>query len=80
VKIDAVPGRLNEIGLHILGRGTFYGQCSELCGTNHGFMPIVIETLPIEEYLDLRKSPIVSAPVQSEEGGFLTYVKSIVSG
>jgi heme/copper-type cytochrome/quinol oxidase subunit 2 len=79
VKTDAVPGRLNEIGLHILGKGTFYGQCSELCGTNHGFMPIVIETLPIEEYLDLRKSSVVSTPVYAVEGSFLNYIKSIVS-
>lgn len=42
-KVDAVPGRLNQIILFINRPGIYYGQCSELCGTNHGFMPIVIE-------------------------------------
>lgn len=40
VKVDAVPGRLNHTNLFIERPGIFYGQCSELCGTNHGFMPI----------------------------------------
>lgn len=39
-KIDAVPGRLNQIFLHCYFTGTSWGQCSELCGINHGFMPI----------------------------------------
>jgi len=42
VKVDAVPGRLNEVYLYIIRKGEFYGQCSELCGVNHGFMPIKI--------------------------------------
>jgi len=42
VKVDAVPGRLNEVYLFIFRRGEFYGQCSELCGVNHGFMPIKV--------------------------------------
>lgn len=46
VKVDAVPGRLNEIYIYIIRKGEFYGQCSELCGVNHGFMPIkVVATL-----------------------------------
>lgn len=45
VKMDACPGRLNEIGLYINRQGLFYGQCSELCGVNHGFMPISIVTV-----------------------------------
>jgi heme/copper-type cytochrome/quinol oxidase subunit 2 len=40
IKIDAVPGRINEISFKILHEGEFFGQCSELCGINHGFMPI----------------------------------------
>jgi cytochrome c oxidase subunit 2 len=40
IKIDAVPGRINETWVHIEHEGVYYGQCSELCGTNHGFMPI----------------------------------------
>ncbi len=42
IKMDAVPGRLNQITVHIFKSGMFYGQCSELCGVNHGFMPIVL--------------------------------------
>jgi heme/copper-type cytochrome/quinol oxidase subunit 2 len=44
-KIDAVPGRLNQILTYISRPGVYYGQCSELCGTNHAFMPIVIEAV-----------------------------------
>lgn len=44
VKIDAVPGRLNQFWIVSDRPGTFYGQCSEICGVNHGFMPIVVET------------------------------------
>jgi len=46
VKIDAVPGRLNEVIFNIEKPGRYYGQCSELCGVGHGFMPIAIEALP----------------------------------
>ncbi len=43
VKIDGVPGRLNEIWFNATKEGTYYGQCSELCGVNHGFMPIRVD-------------------------------------
>jgi cytochrome c oxidase subunit 1 len=42
VKVDAVPGRLNQTSLYLKNTGTFYGQCSELCGVNHAFMPIEV--------------------------------------
>lgn len=42
VKVDAIPGRLNEVYILIFREGEFYGQCSELCGVNHGFMPIKV--------------------------------------
>jgi len=42
-KIDAIPGRLNKFPLFIKREGVYYGQCSELCGVNHGFMPIIIK-------------------------------------
>nr|AYW52235.1 cytochrome c oxidase subunit 2 [Ptilodactylidae sp. 2 ACP-2013] len=45
VKIDATPGRLNQISFIINRPGLFYGQCSEICGANHSFMPIVIESI-----------------------------------
>ena len=50
VKVDAVPGRLNELWVHINEPGTYYGQCSELCGANHGFMPITIEAVTPEAF------------------------------
>ncbi|SLN33233.1 cytochrome c oxidase subunit II [Oceanibacterium hippocampi] len=50
VKLDAVPGRLNETWLKIDEPGMYYGQCSELCGTDHGFMPIMIRAVSKEEF------------------------------
>lgn len=51
-KIDAVPGRLNERMLTIEKPGVYYGQCSELCGARHGYMPIVVEALPMAQWRD----------------------------
>lgn len=45
VKLDAVPGRLNETWFKATKEGTYYGQCSELCGVNHGFMPIKVDVV-----------------------------------
>nr|APX39812.1 cytochrome c oxidase subunit 2 [Psylliodes fusiformis] len=45
VKIDATPGRLNQISFIINRSGLFFGQCSEICGANHSFMPIVLESI-----------------------------------
>jgi len=50
VKIDAVPGRLNQINIFLKRAGVFYGQCSEICGINHGFMPIKIVSLDTLEF------------------------------
>ncbi|WP_184474416.1 cytochrome c oxidase subunit II [Rhizorhapis suberifaciens] len=50
VKEDAVPGRINEKSFTIDKPGVYYGQCSELCGARHGFMPISIEALPPAEF------------------------------
>ena len=52
IKCDAVPGRLNQIFSFIKRPGKFYGQCSEICGVNHGFMPIVVVALSPEDYLE----------------------------
>jgi len=49
-KMDAVPGRLNERSIIIEKPGVYYGQCSELCGVKHGFMPIAIEARPEAEW------------------------------
>ena len=49
--MDACPGRLNQVSIFIKRKGTFFGQCSELCGVQHGFMPIVIESISYEDYV-----------------------------
>jgi cytochrome c oxidase subunit 2 len=46
IKIDACPGRLSQSSLFIKREGVYYGQCSEICGINHGFMPIVVRGVP----------------------------------
>jgi len=51
LKVDAVPGRLNQSSIIAERTGTFYGQCSEICGVWHGFMPIVIEAVSVQDYL-----------------------------
>nr|YP_010957228.1 cytochrome c oxidase subunit II [Stegastes leucostictus]WMY90529.1 cytochrome c oxidase subunit II [Stegastes leucostictus] len=50
VKMDAVPGRLNQAAFLASRPGVFYGQCSEICGANHSFMPIVVEAVPLEQF------------------------------
>lgn len=58
IKIDAVPGRLNETWIRITKAGTYYGQCSELCGKGHGFMPIQIEAVTeaqFKEWVEKKK-------------------------
>jgi cytochrome c oxidase subunit 2 len=50
LKIDACPGRLNQVNLFIKRAGIFYGQCSEICGVNHGFMPIVVIAMPTLQF------------------------------
>nr|YP_006883462.1 cytochrome c oxidase subunit II [Epinephelus awoara]YP_009992316.1 cytochrome c oxidase subunit II [Epinephelus awoara x Epinephelus tukula]URQ84720.1 cytochrome c oxidase subunit II [Epinephelus coioides]AFN25344.1 cytochrome c oxidase subunit II [Epinephelus awoara]ALD84746.1 cytochrome c oxidase subunit II [Epinephelus awoara]QNN90189.1 cytochrome c oxidase subunit II [Epinephelus awoara x Epinephelus tukula] len=50
VKMDAVPGRLNQTAFITSRPGVFYGQCSEICGANHSFMPIVVEVVPLEHF------------------------------
>ena len=49
-KLDAVPGRLNEKVLRVEKAGVYFGQCSELCGVKHGYMPIVVEALPRDKF------------------------------
>nr|YP_010693435.1 cytochrome c oxidase subunit II [Chalcopis glandulosa]WCB99317.1 cytochrome c oxidase subunit II [Chalcopis glandulosa] len=56
VKIDAIPGRLNQGNMNINRPGIMYGQCSEICGANHSFMPIVIESTPTNLFLKWIKS------------------------
>nr|YP_010707974.1 cytochrome c oxidase subunit II [Neptis sappho]WCR30182.1 cytochrome c oxidase subunit 2 [Neptis sappho] len=52
VKVDANPGRLNQTSFFINRPGIFFGQCSEICGANHSFMPIVIESISIKNFIN----------------------------
>nr|YP_010310350.1 cytochrome c oxidase subunit II [Paramarcius puncticeps]UMY75885.1 cytochrome c oxidase subunit II [Paramarcius puncticeps] len=52
IKIDAIPGRLNQGSIKLERPGLFYGQCSEICGANHSFMPIVIESVPMNKFIN----------------------------
>jgi cytochrome c oxidase subunit 2 len=51
VKVDGTPGRLNQTSFLINRPGLFYGQCSEICGANHSFIPIVIESVPTNTFI-----------------------------
>lgn len=70
-KLDAVPGRLNERLLTINEPGIYYGQCSELCGVKHGYMPIAVEALPMDKFEDWVRSKGGTvpgdAPAEGEE-------------
>ena len=66
IKIDAIPGRLNQTSLLVQREGVYYGQCSELCGVWHGFMPIVIEAVSLENYLSWLKSQLTSLSPSSD--------------
>nr|AII02536.1 cytochrome c oxidase subunit II [Dysstroma truncata] len=52
VKIDANPGRLNQTNFYINRPGIYFGQCSEICGANHSFMPIVIESISMKNFIN----------------------------
>lgn len=67
IKLDAVPGQVNETWMHINREGTYYGQCSELCGTGHSYMPITIKAVSkpaFEEWVTQAQEEF--AAVQSE--------------
>lgn len=50
IKVDAIPGRLTQASLFIKREGVFYGQCSEICGVNHAFMPIVVRSVSVDRF------------------------------
>ena len=56
IKVDAIPGRLNQLTFTIKRAGVFYGQCSEICGINHSFIPIVIESVNQASFIKWIKS------------------------
>ena len=69
LKIDAVPGRLNETWFKAEKTGTFYGQCSELCGIRHAFMPIRIEVVSKEEFAAwVKDAEAEYAQIESSDG------------
>nr|QTC30716.1 cytochrome oxidase subunit 2 [Psyttalia concolor] len=51
VKVDAIPGRINQCLFYLNRMGVYYGQCSEICGLNHSFMPIVLESVSLKNFL-----------------------------
>jgi len=66
IKRDAVPGILNEMWTVVPEPGTYRGQCTELCGKDHGFMPIVVEVLPEAEYDAWHAEQVASAAARRE--------------
>nr|AET13219.1 cytochrome c oxidase subunit 2 [Rhizostoma pulmo] len=58
VKLDAVPGRLNQSNIFLKRSGLFYGQCSEICGSNHSFMPIAIRGVSLDSFINWVESKI----------------------
>lgn len=56
VKIDAIPGRLNQSTFIVLLPGIYYGQCSEICGVNHRFIPIAIEAIQLKDFINWLKT------------------------
>nr|WOW99011.1 cytochrome c oxidase subunit II [Dictyopharidae sp. 1 WQW-2023a] len=56
IKMDAIPGRLNQVSLMVKNPGLYFGQCSEICGTNHSFMPITIESINMSNFIKWIKS------------------------
>nr|YP_009502269.1 cytochrome c oxidase subunit 2 [Cacopsylla pyri]AWU48872.1 cytochrome c oxidase subunit 2 [Cacopsylla pyri] len=56
IKMDATPGRLNQISLFPNRSGKFFGQCSEICGANHSFMPIVVDIIPVNYFISWIKT------------------------
>ena len=51
IKIDACPGRLSQASLFVKREGLFFGQCSEICGINHGFMPIAVKCVNVDNFV-----------------------------
>jgi len=51
IKVDCIPGRMTQTIFSSFALGVFYGQCSELCGPLHGFMPICVEVIPFDSFL-----------------------------
>jgi heme/copper-type cytochrome/quinol oxidase subunit 2 len=75
VKVDAIPGRLNIAYAEILRQGIFFGQCSELCGVNHGYMPLKIIAVNYSKYINYI---ILHSELTENELNSLNYALSLV--
>jgi cytochrome c oxidase subunit 2 len=67
IKVDACPGRLNQTSIFIKRPGLFFGQCSEICGENHGFMPIAVRSADINRFLQAQFINSMLDVLESEE-------------
>ncbi len=65
VKMDAVPGRINETWFKADKEGLYYGQCSELCGKDHGFMPIAVRVVSKDQYQNWLSAAATDLPGQT---------------
>jgi len=65
IKIDSIPGRLNETWFKATKLGVFYGQCSELCGKDHAFMPIVVRVVNDGDYAAWKKKQTAANPANA---------------
>jgi hypothetical protein len=62
VKIDAVPGRLNGVRVYVGMFGVLYGQCREFCGSDHAFIPIVLEFVMVEDFIQWLNGEVIPFP------------------
>jgi hypothetical protein len=77
VKMDCCPGRLNQVSLSLDRAGVFYGQCSELCGVNHSFMPICVEVVTLEQYAQWLKGLSAAEDSPPSTSNFLAPVNGV---
>lgn len=72
VKIDAIPGRVNDAWFKVERPGLHFGQCFELCGKDHAFMPITVQAVPPEDY-DAWKARMLAR----QKGGATEYARQV---
>jgi len=73
IKVDAIPGRINQLFTNPSRVGSFYGQCSEICGANHSFMPISIKVCALEDYDKVTSSYLLNLLSEKEGILFLSF-------
>nr|UWM10879.1 cytochrome c oxidase subunit II [Tchangsinaia piscicula] len=80
IKVDAIPGRINQVGLCFLYSGVFYGECSELCGVNHSFMPICVEAVSVEVFTSWIINNHLNSSNNANGGMGVSYLWGLWSG